>query len=213
MKNPNMKIKVCGMRDEANIDALIKLNPDFIGFILYPGSKRYVGDNYDLKYEIPKNILRVGVFVNALIPDIISWINRLQLDFVQLHGNESPECCAELFNMDVKIMKAFGIDNEFDFSILETYQEYCEFFLFDTKTELHGGSGKQFDWNMLSQYSLNLPFFLSGGIGPDDVDTLNYYQAIFNIYGIDINSQFEIQPGLNNTVSLKSFMNKIRSYN
>lgn len=211
MKDSNLKIKVCGMRDEENIRSLIELNPDYIGFILYPGSKRYPGDDYTLNIDIPDKIQRVGVFANALIPEIFSWINRLNLQLVQLHGNESPEYCFELKKMDIRIIKSFGIDNDFDFSVLEPYLSCCDFFLFDTKTDLHGGSGIQFNWNILKSYNANIPVFLSGGIGPDDTEIILNYKNIVNIYGIDINSRFEIQPGLKNIVALKSFFQNLRS--
>ncbi|MBN2522010.1 MAG: phosphoribosylanthranilate isomerase [Bacteroidales bacterium] len=211
MKDTGLKIKVCGMRDKENIRSLIRLNPDYIGFILYPGSKRFPGDDYTLNVGIPGEIQKVGVFVNALIPEIFSWINRLDLQLVQLHGNESPEYCYELKKMDIRIIKSFGIDNDFDFSILEPYLSCCDYFLFDTKTDLHGGSGMQFDWNILKSYKASIPIFLSGGIGPDDNEILHNYRSIINIFGIDINSRFEIQPGLKNIAALKSFFQKIRS--
>ncbi len=211
MKDSSLKIKVCGMRDTENIRLLTELNPEYIGFILYPDSKRYLGDDYTLDVDIPDSIQRVGVFVNALIPDIFNWINRLNLHLVQLHGTESPEYCMELHKMGIHIIKAFGLDDNFDFSILKSYSSCCEFFLFDTKTNHHGGSGKQFDWNVLKNYSYDIPVFLSGGIGPDDDETIHCYKNSIPIYGVDLNSRFEINPGLKNIVSLKSFMKKIRS--
>ena len=211
MSNSTLKIKVCGMRDEANIRQLLELKPDYIGFILYPGSKRYLGDNYELKTTIPESIQKVGVFVNALIPEVFNWINRLNLQMVQLHGNESREYCTELHKMGVKVIKAFGVDNKFKFSSVRPYLSCCDYFLFDTKTELHGGSGKQFDWNLLKEYDYDMPFFLSGGIGPDDDEIVNYYKSIINIFGVDLNSRFEINHGFKNIVALKNFIEKIRS--
>jgi len=211
MKDEGLKIKVCGMRDDENIRQLIQLVPDYSGSILYPGSKRYLGDDYELNIEIPVSVQRVGVFVNALIPDIFNWINRLKLDLVQLHGSESPEYCLELNKMGVKVIKAVGVANNFDFSSIGAYLSCCEFFLFDTKTELHGGSGKQFNWDVLSKYPFDIPVFLSGGIGPDDAEIVNCYKNSIDIYGIDKNSRFEINPGLKNTVALKSFIKEIRS--
>ncbi len=211
MTNSSLKIKVCGMRESDNIRHLIELKPDYIGFILFPGSKRYLGDDYELNTDIPESIQRVGVFVNALIPDIFNWANRLNLHLVQLHGNESPEYCIELHKMGVKIIKAFGVGDDFDFSNLSPYLSCCDYFLFDTKTDLHGGSGKQFNWEVLRKYPFDKPVFLSGGIGPDDDETINNYRNIINIFGIDINSRFEIDPGLKNTIALKGFFQKIRS--
>ncbi len=211
MKDLTLKIKVCGMRDAENIRHLIELNPDYIGFILYPGSKRYLGDDYILDIDIPDFIQRVGVFVNALMPDIFNWSNRLKLDFIQLHGTESPDYCIELHRMGMKIIKAFGIDDDFDFSTLKPYLSCCNFFLFDTKTDFHGGSGKQFDWNILIDYSYDIPVFLSGGIGPDDADTINHYKKSASIHGVDVNSRFEINPGQKNIVALKRFFLELRS--
>lgn len=211
MTDSDLKIKVCGMRESDNIHHLVELKPDYIGFILFPGSKRYLGDDYELSYDIPGSVQRVGVFVNALIPEIFNWTNRLNLKLAQLHGNESPEYCYELHNMGVKIIKAFGVGNDFDFTNLSPYLSCCDYFLFDTLTDLHGGSGKQFNWEVLRKYPFDKPIFLSGGIGPDDDETINYYRNIINIYGIDINSRFEIEPGIKNTVALKRFFQKIRS--
>ncbi len=211
MKDLTLKIKVCGMRDAENIRHLIELNPDYIGFILYPGSKRYLGDDYILDIDIPDSIQRVGVFVNALMPDIFNWSNRLNLDFIQLHGIESPDYCIELHRMGIKVIKAFGIDDGFDFSTLKPYLSCCNFFLFDTKTDFHGGSGKQFDWNTLIDYSYDIPVFLSGGIGPDDADTINHYKKSVSIHGVDVNSRFEINPGQKNIVALKRFILELRS--
>ena len=106
------------MRDPVNISQLLKLSPDFIGFILFPGSKRYVGDNYTLPNGIPQSVKKVGVFVNATLQEVFSWKNRLLLDVVQLHGDESPEYCMELQKMKIHIIKSFNIDSKFDFTLL-----------------------------------------------------------------------------------------------
>ncbi|MGD2033534.1 MAG: phosphoribosylanthranilate isomerase [Bacteroidales bacterium] len=211
MKIPNLKIKVCGMRDEENIRQIVALRPDYIGFILYPGSKRYVGDDFSLTISIPDVVQKTGVFVNELIPEVFRWINRLNLDLIQLHGEESPEYCTELSNMDVKVIKAFGIDEKFDFSSLEAYESCCDYFLFDTKSDLYGGTGKQFNWNLLEDYNYDIPLFLSGGIGPDDDEIIQHHSRIANIHGIDINSRFEISPGIKNPAALKAFFHKLRS--
>ncbi len=212
MNTPALKIKVCGMLEKENIAQLVALKPDFIGFILFRGSKRFVGEKYTLPTEIPSSVKRVGVFVDALLPEVIDWVNRLGLDFVQLHGNESPEYCTELANMKIKVIKAFGIDPSFDFSKLKAYTSICSFFLFDTKSPLHGGSGQQFNWQMLDKYNEKLPFFLSGGIGPGDVEAiLNYHHP--SLIALDINSRFETQPGIKNIMEIKKFMTAIRTNN
>jgi phosphoribosylanthranilate isomerase len=204
------KIKVCGMQDPDNIRRLVDLQPDYIGFILYPDSKRFLGNNYRLSVEIPQSIKRTGVFVNALIPDIIAWSNKLDLNYVQLHGAESPEYCTELMSMDLHIIKTFPIDKEFDFQVVEDYLPWCDYFLFDNKTHLHGGSGEQFDWSVLLDYNYDKPFFLSGGIGPGDVRTLKVLKNPA-LYAIDINSKFETSPGMKDILLIKEFITTMRS--
>lgn len=204
------------MRDPENIGELLKLNPDFIGFILFPGSKRYVGDDYNLPSGIPQSIKKVGVFVNATMQEVFSWRNRLLLDAVQLHGDESPEYCMELHRMRVKIIKSFNIDTSFDFSCLEEYLPWCEYFLFDTKTELGGGSGTKFDWKILKGYHYNKPFFLSGGIGPEDAREVKNIKGL-PLFAVDLNSRFEDGPAMKNSKKLQSFFNELKritvSYN
>ncbi len=216
MENSALKIKVCGMRDPENIRQLLKLNPDFVGFILFPGSKRYVGDSYILPDGIPRSIKKVGVFVNALPADVLKWKNRLSLDAVQLHGDESPEYCMELRKMRISIIKSFPVGTEFNFSELEKYLPYCDYFLFDTKTEARGGSGEKFDWEILKAYPYGKPFFLSGGIGETDAVAIRNIKEL-PLAAVDINSRFEDSPALKNIAKLQLFFNEIKestvSYN
>jgi phosphoribosylanthranilate isomerase len=205
-----LKVKVCGLRYPDNIQQLIRLKPDFMGFILFPGSKRYVGDNYILENGIPKTIKKVGVFVNAVIKDVIHWINRLNLDMVQLHGSEPPEYCNEIHDLGIKVIKSFGIDQNFEFSVLEEFEPFCHYFLFDTISPHHGGSGQKFDWALLQKYDGDIPVFLSGGIEPDDAETIKNFN-LKKISGIDINSRFEISPGLKDINLISEFLEKIRS--
>ena len=198
------------MRDQENIAQLVELKPDYIGFILYPKSKRFLGEDYVLAADIPGSIRKVGVFVNALIRDIFRWTNPLHLDFAQLHGSEPPEYCRELQKMNIRVIKAFGIDENFDFDILNPYQPYCDYFLFDTKTSQHGGSGRKFNWQKLQEYTLEKPFFLSGGIGPEDAARFKTKNDL-PIHALDINSRFEDEPGLKNISLVEQFITKIRS--
>lgn len=198
------------MRDPDNIRRVVELNPDYIGFILYPGSKRYLGNNYKLSVEIPESISRIGVFVNALIPDVIEWVNKLGLNYVQLHGSESAEYCMELNNMDIHVIKTFSVDPQFDFLVISDYSKWCDYFLFDTKTRLYGGSGEQFDWSILRNYTYNKPFILSGGIGPGDLKSLKQMKAPA-LHAIDINSKFETCPGLKDVLLIKEFITNMRS--
>ncbi len=198
------------MRDARNIRELVRLQPDYIGFILFPGSKRYLGDDYHLEEAIPSGIQKVGVFVNATLDVVLGWYNRLALDYVQIHGNEPAEYCQELSQMGIRVIKAFGVDTDFDFSRLKAYRPWCEYFLFDTKTSGHGGSGKQFDWRLLSGYTLDTPIFLSGGIGPGDVEALQQIQGL-PIHAIDINSCFEEAPAVKNIALLEQFFSSFRN--
>ena len=199
------KLKVCGMKYPDNIRKLSELKPDFIGFIFYDKSKRFIGDGLDVsKLNIDKLIEKVGVFVNASIDYILEKLKKYSLDLVQLHGNESPEFCKELQQQSIKISKAFQVDENFDFSELASYYDVCDYFLFDTKTKLYGGSGKKFNWQVLEKYDNKKPFFLSGGIALDDIAEIKKLKNL-NIYAIDINSKFEIEPGLKDIEKIKQF--------
>ena len=205
-----LKKKVCGMKYPDNIDDLIKLNLDFIGFIFYPKSKRYIGEDFNTEIIdlIPPDISKVGVFVNSDSRDIILANQKYSLDYIQLHGDESPEFCNELKNRNMRIIKAFGVNEDFDFHILEKYSDYCDFFLFDTKSKDYGGTGVKFDWKILDNYKLDIPFLLSGGIdsdSSDEIKNINHPQ----FFGIDINSQFEIEPGIKNIEMIEEFFEKI----
>ncbi|RLD65648.1 MAG: phosphoribosylanthranilate isomerase [Bacteroidetes bacterium] len=199
------KLKVCGMKYPDNIRQLLKLKPDFIGFIFYKKSKRYVGHNLNIKkLNIPESIKKVGVFVNAEVDEIKDKIKEYQLDLVQLHGDESPEICKELKQTGIKISKAFQVDENFDFSVLKPFFSVCDYYLFDTKTKLYGGSGKKFNWKILEKYNNQKPFFLSGGIDLEDVDEIDKLKNL-NIFAIDINSKFEISPGVKDIEKIKKF--------
>lgn len=194
------------MKHPENIYRLAALQPDFIGFIFYDKSKRFVGENLNVRnLNIDKSIKKTGVFVNASKTDILKNIKKHDLNLIQLHGNESPEFCKSLYEKGIKISKAFQIDEDFDFKILNAYKSVCDYFLFDTKTKNYGGSGRKFDWDILQAYDNEKPFFLSGGIDLDDVSSINKINNL-NIYAIDINSKFEIEPGLKDIGKIGMFM-------
>jgi len=204
-----MKIKVCGMRDADNISELIKLKPDYMGFIFYDKSKRFVSNFPEV--EIPSDIKKVGVFVNEAIDDVIEIAEKNKLEAIQLHGNESPEYCNQLRHSElvseshpIEIFKAFSIDNNFDFSKTDAYQKVCDFLLFDTKGKDYGGNGVKFNWQVLDKYKGETPFILSGGISKIDVSEIKKisHKAFL---GIDINSGFEIEPALKNINDIKEF--------
>ena len=197
-----MKIKVCGMRDKENISGLLDLKPDYIGFIFYEQSKRFVADFPQI--EIPSSVKKVGVFVNEIIEKIIEKVNKHKLDFVQLHGNETSEYCEKLAAKDIKIIKAFSVDENFDFSATKPFEKCVSLFLFDTKGNNYGGNGIKFNWELLQNYTGKTPFLLSGGISKNDAAEIKKMKHLAFL-GIDINSGFELEPGLKNIKEIKEF--------
>jgi len=204
-----MKLKVCGMKYPDNIREVARLQPDFMGFIFYTRSRRYVGEVFDLKNLIglPRNINTVGIFVNSTKAYVLHKAMKYQLDYVQLHGEESVDFCREV-STSLKVIKAFGLHDGFDFGLLERYKPYCDYFLFDTKTPGYGGSGKRFNWNLLKKYDNEVPFFLSGGISPDNAGQIMKLKGL-NLTGIDVNSRFEVEPGLKDIDKLKRLKNEL----
>jgi len=202
----NIKLKVCGMRETVNILEVASLQPDYMGFIFYEKSKRFVGNDFSISANFPPTIKRVGVFVNEKIDAVEKLVSNYKLDYVQLHGDETPEVCRVLMNDRIGVIKVFSIDKEFDFSKTKPYEPYSDFFLFDTKSESYGGSGKSFDWNLLKKYNQQIPFFLSGGLSPYNIQNLEELQGM-NLHAIDINSGVETAPGLKDGTKIKSIKN------
>ncbi len=195
------------MKYAENIHQLAALSPDFLGFIFYAKSPRYVVEvlTPETLEEIPKSIEKVGVFVNDTNEKMIKLAQLYSLDYLQLHGDESASQCQELQAAGFKIIKAFQMDEAFDFNILEGYKPFCDFFLFDTKTKNYGGSGKTFNWNVLKKYDNEKPFLLSGGIGLNNVADIKKISK-YNIHAIDINSGVELKPGLKNIEKVRKVM-------
>jgi phosphoribosylanthranilate isomerase len=202
-----MKLKICGMKYPDNILEVGSLLPDYMGFIFWKKSARYFDG---VMPDLPKSIKKVGVFVNESIPVIEEKIAKYDLQAIQLHGQESVKFCSELktkirtdvaYNVSaIEIFKVFSADENFDFSIIKPYESVCDYFLFDTKGKLPGGNGTTFDWKILENYPSTKPFFLSGGIGIEELDSIKEISKTnLPIYAIDINSKFEIEPGLKNT--------------
>ncbi len=196
-----MIIKVCGIKSQENLEQLSLLPIDMVGLNFYPPSKRYVSE--DMLLKIPEHLQKVGVFVNETIDKIIRTVEKYQLDYVQLHGNENPEMCHQL-NKGVKVIKYFPVSNQDDFLNIENY-EMVDLILFDTRTKEFGGSGQKFRWELLKHYQGKKPFLLAGGIGPTDVETILDIDHPA-LYGIDINSQFEISPGLKDVEIIRNFL-------
>lgn len=203
-----LKIKVCGMRDQENILQIADCNPDYLGFIFYPKSKRYVGEKIDVG-SVPKQIQKAGVFVNEEIDELLKICHTNNLQVAQLHGNENPEYCKKVKEADLVVFKAFAIDQSFDFSVLNNYSGTVNYFLFDTKGDLPGGTGEKFEWKLLDNYKLDIPFFLSGGIKPEDVLKI---KAIIHpqLYGVDINSGFETAPAMKDVSKVSQFIKSLR---
>ena len=185
-------LKICGMKYPENILEVSQLLPDYLGFIFYEKSSRYFEGTIP---DLPKSIKKVGVFVDENVKNIIQKIEKHNLNMIQLHGRESPELCSNLQKI-VPVIKVFSVDDDFDFQELEKYENACDYFLFDTKGKLHGGNGVTFNWQILKKYKSEKPLFLSGGIGIEEIDKIK--KLDLPIFALDINSKFEIEPGLKN---------------
>ncbi|AUP81674.1 phosphoribosylanthranilate isomerase [Flavivirga eckloniae] len=213
------------MKYKDNIAQVADLQPDYLGFIFYEKSARHFNTNIP---ELPGSIKKTGVFVDESLEYVIEQIKTHHLQAVQLHGKESPEYCGalrrrhdelvsasqnkNLKQVQVEIIKVFSIKDEFNFEVLKPYETVCDYYLFDTKGKLPGGNGYTFDWNVLSNYPSTKPFFLSGGIGLDQIEDIKKFkrsEASKYCYALDVNSKFEIEPGLKNIEQLKEFKNNV----
>tara|TARA_R110000787_G_scaffold113832_4_gene223181 strand:- start:3627 stop:4289 length:663 start_codon:yes stop_codon:yes gene_type:complete len=220
-----MKLKVCGMKSVENIKSIADLNPDYMGFIFYDESKR----NFEgIIPELPRSIKKTGVFVNEYVEIVVSLIEEYKLEAVQLHGDESVAYIQQLKEgirqaqldsvshkrnkkqAQIEIIKVFAIKDNFDFEILKPYENEVDYFLFDTKGEERGGNGVKFDWSVLKEYPYSKPFFLSGGIGPNDAEQVKEIKvAGMPIYAVDVNSKFESKPGVKNSNEVKNFKKQL----
>lgn len=214
-----MIIKVCGMREPDNLIALSELPIDWIGMIFYAKSPRAVDESlaswleeHEAAFEGKQ---RVGVFVNAEIDEVLNAVHDYALDFIQLHGEESPEYCQLLRTLmestsmrKARLIKAFRVGEGFDFNRVNRYSGQCAYFLFDTLGKNYGGTGQQFNWQLLNNYKGVTPFLLSGGIGPEDAAAVKSFEHP-QLYGIDLNSKFETQPGQKDIASLKAFVDAL----
>lgn len=206
-----MKIKVCGMKYPDNIEHLSLIPIDYMGFIFYPKSLRYIDKILpETILSQTKDILKVGVFVNEKIESLFNRIEKYKLDVIQLHGSEHPKYCSDLIKSfhNIKIIKAFNVSSPNDLHSTKEYNSVCDFFLFDTKSTQYGGSGKKFDWSLMDFYTGELPFFLSGGISIEDVDKIKEIKHP-KLYGLDLNSKFELEPGRKNIELIKKFIEEI----
>jgi phosphoribosylanthranilate isomerase len=198
-KTNYMNIKVCGITEMKQLQQLDGLDIDFAGLIFYKESPRYIGEKISKK-ELKSadfDLKKVGVFVNPEMIDVLDAIDDYGLDAVQLHGDESPEMCEDL-SSEVEVIKAFRVADGVDIDeLVAPYDAVCDYYLFDTGglKESFGGTGKQFDWTILTKAKIEKPFFLSGGIGPDDAPKVKAFKHP-DFFGVDINSLFEKEPGV-----------------
>ena len=194
-----MNIKVCGITEMKQLQQLDGLDIDFAGLIFYKESPRYIGEKIS-KTELKNtdfDLKKVGVFVNPEMIDVLDAIDDYGLDAVQLHGDETPEMCEDL-SSEVEVIKAFRVSDGVDIDkLVAPYDAVCDYYLFDTGglKESFGGTGKQFDWTILTKAKIEKPFFLSGGIGPDDAPKVKAFKHP-DFFGVDINSLFEKEPGV-----------------
>ncbi len=216
-----VSLKVCGMK--YNIEEVARLQPDYLGFIFWEPSKRYFEGTIP---QIDSSIKKIGVFVNADSNTVIEKVHQFNLNGVQLHGYESPEYCDALRrklvsigfeknSKQIQVIKVFSIKDNFDFKTLEPYEKVCDYYLFDTKGKLPGGNGYSFNWELLESYPSTKPYFLSGGIGPEEVESIKAFmqrpEAKY-CHVIDVNSRFEIKPGLKDIEKLKRFKEALLDY-
>jgi phosphoribosylanthranilate isomerase len=207
----SVKLKICGMRDPQNILDVGSLHPDYMGFIFFEKSPRDVGNDFNLPVEFPIETKKVGVFVNAETKRIIQQAQRLKIDVVQLHGKETVAQCDALRSIGIKVVKVFSVDDGFDFRITIPYKKFVNYFLFDTKGKYYGGNAQVFNWNILEAYDQEIPFFLSGGLNPDNIKDVTPLKNM-NLHAIDVNSGVEKAPAKKDIDKIKELQSKIKLY-
>lgn len=195
------------MKYASNREKLEDLHIDFLGYIFYGPSKRFVGEQPQ-ESLFSSSTENVGVFVNENAFKILSLSKKYGFKYVQLHGKENPKTCGMLKKQELKIIKAFSVDEKFDFEKTQAYEKVADFLLFDTKTKLHGGSGEKFNWDILEKYNGHTPFFLSGGLRLEDAEAIKKIDHP-KLTGVDLNSGFEDEPGLKNVEKLKQFITEL----
>lgn len=207
-----MRIKVCGMTSTEQVLQLDEMGVEFAGFIFYPKSPRYVYKfmpKPEVKKIKGKGINKVGVFVNAPVEEVLQTVDDCGLHLVQLHGDETPKYCEKIANY-VGVIKAFRLREEDNVLWkVKDYMDIADMFLFDTEGAGYGGTGKQFDWNILRGLQIGKPFFLSGGIGPEDAEKLAQFvkePVAKDLFSIDVNSKFETSPGIKDMELLTRFI-------
>jgi phosphoribosylanthranilate isomerase len=206
-----MKLKVCGMKYPDNLLEVAALKPNYLGFIFYPASKRYMVDTLspEAVAAIDPEIKTVAVFVNETEDKIESIANAYGIKILQLHGEESPELCLRLRKKGFKIIKVFSIGTSFDFRTVVPYKHCSDYFLFDTKSEQYGGTGTSFNWEILREYDNEIPFFLSGGVGLENIEEVMKLKGL-NLFALDVNSKVEVEPGRKDIEKLKKLAQSLK---
>lgn len=210
-----MRVKVCGMTIPDQVNELDEMGVDLTGFIFYPPSPRFIGNKISAKKmrAIKGRIAKVGVFVNSTYEELMRTVDEYRLDMVQLHGDENPRYCERIADY-ISVIKAFRLSENDNIEwMVRPFHDMCDMYMFDTMGAGYGGTGKKFDWNMLKQAQISKPFFLSGGIEPGDGEELKNFQkepVANNLFAIDINSRFEISPGVKNMEKVREFVGKLK---
>ena len=203
------------MRDPENLRQIGQLQPDYIGFIFYEGSKRYCEGKItpELLAELPSIIKKVGVFVNEATEVILATVTKYKLDVVQLHGQEAPKQCQDLKAIGIEVIKAFSVDDNFVFENVLLYERCCDYFLFDTRGNNYGGNGTVFDWEILKGYVSPKPYFLSGGLNLENLKSKQFEKIRIKPFALDVNSGFETEPGLKDVEKVKLLLEQLKIRN
>jgi phosphoribosylanthranilate isomerase len=216
MTSESLRVKICGLREPDNIREVCNLTPDYIGFVLTSLSLRVANlDSLEQAIKdgvVPPSVKKIGVFVNPTIEEVVEATERLQLEGVQLHGEESLRFCDKLRTLqsEVLLFKAIGIASEKDFENVEAYSPLVDAFLFDSKSSERGGTGRVFDWSLLHGYSGIKPFFLAGGIGPETIDDACRVCRDLGGYGVDSSSLCEVSPGKKDIIKVRRVIEEVR---
>ncbi|GAB3225537.1 phosphoribosylanthranilate isomerase [Hymenobacter seoulensis] len=208
----SVRLKVCGMAQPENLRAVAALRPDFLGFIFYPKSKRYMVPTLTPAEAaaVPASIQKVGVFVDGDLETVQARVAEYGLQAVQLHGHETPELCGTLRAAGLTVIKAFAVGEEFEFTSLLPYVNQVDYFLFDTAGAQPGGNGTAFNWQLLAEYTLPVPYFLAGGLALEHAQTLRNLQ-LPGLFALDLNSKFETEPGVKDATQLQHMFAAVRT--
>lgn len=198
------------MRDHDNIANVATFAPDYMGFIFYEKSPRFVGADFRIPASLPSTINRVGVFVDEDPDTVLAKASVIGFDHIQLHGNEPVDQCRKLRSAGLKVIKVFSVDDSFDFAETGRFRNHVDYFLFDTRGKYFGGNAKKFNWEILKLYNQEVPFFLSGGLSTENVGSISML-AEMNLYALDINSGVEEYPGMKSVKKIDQLLSKVKN--